>query len=95
MPKEKKAKRGEGIIEVSIPYWTNDIAKTKGYVVPKRCRFSGPVPLPANQLHGIRSGEAYNFNPLMELTAVIGRAMAQSWIRMHTVDKSGLYVVGK
>ncbi len=89
---EVQANHGEKMIEVSVRFWTNDIAETEGHIKQKHCWSSGTVTLPRNGSHGISSEEPQPFNSLMELTSAIEQAMIDAGIRMHTGRKRELYV---
>lgn len=79
----RNAQHGERTIEISIRFWTNDIAETSGHVLPKHCWPSGTVSVPVNESHGLASSEPHMFNSLMELPGVIENALIASDIRMH------------
>lgn len=87
-----KAKHGEKMIEVSIRFWTNNLAETKGNILPKHCWSAGTATLRKNGAHGIPSQDPIKFNTLMELTNAIEQALIDGEIKMHTGNKLALYV---
>lgn len=90
MGNEEIAKHGEKTIEVSLRFWTDDIAETKGHIEPRHCWSAGTVRIPKNDSHGI-SGEyrAIPFNSLKEITSAIEKAMTEADITIHTDPARG------
>jgi len=62
---ERVAKHGQRMIEVQIRFWTNDIAESKGQIVPKHAWASGVVKVEnfQNQLIMMTNLFTYIFNP--------------------------------
>ena len=85
MGSEEIAKHGEKTIEVSLRFWTDDIAETKGRIRPGHCWSAGTVRVPKNDSHGI-SGQhpSIPFNSLREITSAIDKAMTEAGITIHT-----------
>jgi hypothetical protein len=86
-----EAKHGKKMIEVTVRFWVNDIAKEKGKIIPKECRDSGMVRITANQFHGIKAESPTPFNSLMQLTAIIEKVLMASRIKLHHSNRSSKY----
>ena len=78
-----KARHGEKMIEVRVRFWTNDIAKIKGHIMPKNCWAGGMVYTPKNDSHGIRSSGKKPFHSLDEVQDAIEQAMTDAGIKLH------------
>ncbi len=89
---ETEAKFGERMIEIKVRLWTNDIAETEGSVLPKHAWSSGLVRLTSNKTHGIGPNKALPFHSLMDLTAVIEKALIQNGITLHTSRVASKYL---
>ncbi len=88
---EKEASHGQKMIEVKLRFWTNDIAKDKGKIVPKHAWSSGVVRLESNKSHEIVPGNPLPFHSLLDVGAVIEKALIQHGIRLHTSEKMKKY----
>lgn len=86
-----EAKHGKRMIQVTVRFWVNDIAKEKGKIIPKHCWDSGMVRITANRFHRIKAEYPTPFNSLMQLTAVIERVLVASKIKLHLSKKSKKY----
>ena len=88
---EKEASHGQKMIEVKLRFWTNDIAKEKGKIVPKHAWSSGVVRLESNKSHGIVPGNPLPFHSLLDVGAVIEKALIQHGVRLHISEKMKKY----
>lgn len=50
---EIEAPHGQKMIEVTLRFWTNDIAPTEGKIIPKHMHDSGMMKISVNDVHGI------------------------------------------
>lgn len=78
-----EVRRGEKMIEVRVRFWTNNIAKTKGHIVPKHCWAGGMIYTPKNASHGIKSSGKKPFHSLDEVQSAIEQAMTDVGIKVH------------
>ena len=78
-----EARRGEKMIEVRVRFWTNNIAETKGRIVPKNCWDGGMVYTPKNDSHGIKSSGKKPFHSLDEVQNAIEQALTDVGIKVH------------
>ncbi len=86
------AKHGEKMIEVKIRFWTNDIAPTKGQLVPKHAWSDGVVRIEGNKTHGITPGAPKPFHSLLDVGAVIEKTLIEQGIVLHPSRKMRKYV---
>ena len=89
--RSREARQGERTIEVSIRFWTNDIADTSGHIRPGHCWAQGMVSVPVNSSHGIESTESIPFNSIMSLSHVIGQALTNAGVRLHLGSDENLF----
>jgi len=89
---EKEASHGQKMIEVKLRFWTNDIAKEKGKIIPKHAWSSGVVRLERNEAHGIDPGNPLLFYSLLDVGAVIEKALIQHGVRIHTSSRMKKYI---
>jgi len=68
---QREALYGEKMIEVKLRFWTNDIAPTKGSVLPKHAWTSDVVRMESNKSHGIMPKAPVPFHSLIDIGAVI------------------------
>ena len=81
------------MIEISIKFWTDDIAEEKGQVLPKHGWASGVMNLRANSRHGITAENPVPFNSVAEIPILIERLLTQQGIKLHLSNKARkLYV---
>jgi len=85
---EREAVYGKKMVEVKVRFWTNGIAEGKGKIIPKECWDSGVVRLSSNKSHDIAPQKPIVFNSLMNLTAVIERALISHGIKLHLGNRS-------
>src|SRR5688572_8541696 len=87
-----RAAPNEKMIEVKVRFWTNDIAETRGEIIPKHGGTSGVVRMEANRSHGISPRNPRPFRSLMDLTAIIERVLLEHGIVLQTGDRMRKYV---
>lgn len=92
---EQEATHGQRMIEVKLRFWTNDIAKTRGKIVPKHAWSSGVVRIERNKPHGIEPGKALPFHSLLDVGSVIEKALVGHGIKLHPSRKMRKYFQGK
>jgi hypothetical protein len=80
---EIEAKHGDKTVEITIRFWTDNIANTKGTVLPKHVNNSGTIGLVANKTHGIPSEKATPFGSITELPAKIEELLEHHKIVVH------------
>lgn len=78
-----EANNGEKMIEFKVRFWTNDIAETKGHILPKHCWTAGVVYASGNDSHGIKKSRTMPFNSLDEVQNAIKQAMEDAGIKAH------------
>lgn len=84
---ERPAPHGEKMIVVEIRFWTDGIAKKKGYIVPKVARWKGVVNVCPNKAHGIKPDQpATHFHTAMELPMAVEKALARNGVKMRLSD---------
>jgi len=62
-----EAKHGKKMIEVSLRFWTNDLAESKDKIKPKHAWSSGVVRMQGNESHGIVPGNPKPFHSLLDV----------------------------
>jgi len=88
----KVAVHGEKMIEVKIRFWTNDIAKKTGNIVPKHAWSSGVVRMEGNKSHGIKPRNPLPFHSLMDIGAVIEKVLINHSIALHPSKRMNKYI---
>jgi hypothetical protein len=78
-----QAQPGEKMLEIRIKFWTDQIAETRGEIVPKHALDAGIVYMPRNKSHDIHSTESEKFHTLLELPAAIQRLLIKQSIKLH------------
>lgn len=68
---EVEARQGQRMIEVTVRFWTDDIADQDGHIIPKHCWSSGVVRVSPNQSHGINGTKPVPFNSLSQIITTI------------------------
>jgi hypothetical protein len=91
---ELEAAHGEKMIEVKLRFWTNDIAKEEGKVLPKNAWAAGVVNVERNKTHGINPGPPLPFHSLLDVGAVIEKAIISHGITLHPSKKMTKYFKG-
>ncbi|HYL58711.1 MAG TPA: hypothetical protein VEU51_07560, partial [Candidatus Acidoferrales bacterium] len=72
---ERAALHGERMLEISVRFWTNDIAVDEGNIVPKHAWTSGVISLVRNKSHDIEPLPPKPFHTLMDLSGVIEQVL--------------------
>lgn len=85
------AAHGQKMIEVQIRFWTNDIAEKKGQIIPKHAWASGVVKVESNRAHGIKPENPMPFHSLLDIGAVIEKALIKHGITLHSGRKMKKY----
>lgn len=88
-----EAEHGEKMIEVKIRFWTNNIASTKGKVIPKHAWAAGVIRMEPNRSHGIVPGKPEPFHTLMDVNAVIEKVLIDHGIVLHLSRKLKKYMI--
>jgi hypothetical protein len=89
-----EAKHGKKMIEVSLRFWTNDIAKQKGTIVPKHAWAAGVVRIQGNDSHGIISGNPKPFHSLLDVGSVVESVLMNHGITLHRSRRMKKYMAG-
>lgn len=92
-PQSRQAKLNEKMIELRIRFWTNDIAETKGEILPKHAWDSGVVLMERNTSHEIEPENPKPFHSAMDLPAVIEKVLIEHGIQLHSGRRSRKYFV--
>src|SRR5262245_39868053 len=87
-PEPRQAEHGEKTIELSVRFWTNDIADQEGKILPNQCRSSGALKLAPNDAHGIAKNQRWvPFNSLPDLLAKLETLLIKQGVTMHLSRK--------
>jgi hypothetical protein len=89
---ELEAKHGEKMIEVTVRFWTNNIAKEKDRITPKFAWSAGVVRISRNESHGISPQNPLIFNSLMELPQVIEQVLLDHGVTLIISDQMQKYI---
>jgi hypothetical protein len=87
-----EARHGEKMIEVKIRFWTDKIAAEDRKVIPKHARTSGVVRMERNGAHEIAPGAPLPFHSLLDVGAVIERALINHGVVLHPSRKMKKYL---
>jgi hypothetical protein len=87
-----EAQHGEKMIEVKIRFWTNNISRTKGQIVPKHAWSAGVVRMEPNKSHGIVPESPEPFHTLMDVTAVVEKVLVRHGVVLHMSRKLRKYL---
>src|SRR5215470_3289448 len=90
----RDALQGERMIEVKVRFWTNDLAKGVGKILPRHAWSSGVVSIERNKSHGIEPLSPKPFHTLMDLSAVIEKVLIAQGITLHASRKMSKYTKG-
>jgi hypothetical protein len=88
----KKAEHNEKMIELRIRFWTNDIAETKGDIIPKHSWDGGMVYMQPNASHGIKRTRPRPFHTMLELSAVIEKVLHAHGVKLNLGKNSRKYI---
>jgi len=91
-PSPKRAKHGEKMIEVSVRFWTDDIAGQKELILPRHAWTGGVVRIQRNQAHGIKPSKDVIFNSLLELPFAIEKVLLAERITLHGTSRTRKYI---
>lgn len=80
------------MIEVKIRFWTNDIGEGKGSIIPKHAWSSGVVRMESNDTHGIEPQSPLPFHSLLDIGAVVEKALISHSIVLHPSKKMKKYL---
>lgn len=91
LPRRVRANPNERMIEIKLRFWTNNIARGRGYVAPKHAWSSGVVRIERNETHGIRPGAPKPFHSLLDVGAVVERVLMGHGIVLHPSTRMKKY----
>ena len=77
----RAAKHGQKMLEVRVRFWTDDIAKKKGEVIPKHAWGSGMINIDRNEAHGVVPEKWLAFNSMAEIPAVLEKCLTENGSR--------------
>jgi hypothetical protein len=89
---EREAAQGEKMIEVKLRFWTNDIAEESGKILQKHAWSSGVVRLERNRSHGIEPGKPLPFHSLLDVGAIVEKALIEHGIVLHPSKRMQKYI---
>lgn len=81
--RSRQAPQGERMIEVKVRFWTNNIVKGKGRVVPGEAWSNGVVRMERNTVHEIEPRPPRPFQSLMDLPSVLEKVLIEHGIVLH------------
>jgi hypothetical protein len=87
-----EAGRGDKMIKVTVALWTDNIATSPGWIVPKQAWPTGMVEVRANPSHGISSGEPVPFNTWDELQGAVEKALDNAGVTLRHGSYQGRQV---
>jgi len=87
-----EAKHGKKMIEVSLRFWTNGLAKSRGQILPKHAWSSGVVRMQGNESHGIVSGNPRPSHSLLDVGAVVEAVLLNHGITLHRSRRMKKYM---
>jgi hypothetical protein len=90
-----EAKHGKKMIEVKVRFWTNNIAKESGKVLPKHAWASGIVRIQGNESHGIVPGNPRPFHSLLDVGAVVEDVLIEHGIVLHRSRRMKKYMASE
>ena len=90
-----EAKHGKKMIEVKVRFWTNNIAKESGKVLPKHAWASGIVRIQGNESHGIVPGNPRPFHSLLDVGAVVENVLIEHGIVLHRSRRMKKYMASE
>jgi hypothetical protein len=88
----KEAKHGQKMVELKVRFWTDAISAEKGKIIPKHAWAAGVVRMERNDAHEIVPSDPIPFNTLLELNAVIEKALIAHGIVLHSTPKMRKYL---
>jgi hypothetical protein len=84
----KEAKHGQKMVELKVRFWTDAISAEKGKIIPKHAWAAGVVRMERNDAHEIVPSDPIPFNTLLELNAVIEKALIAGTKRKYEFHMS-------
>ena len=87
-----EAKHGNRTIEITVRFWTDDIAEEPRKILPKHAWTSGVVRTKENESHGIKAGKWVPFNSLFDMGSAIEEVLAEQEIILHPSKKMDKYL---
>jgi len=79
------------LIEERIAFGTNDIAPA-GQIIPKHAWVSGVVRMEPNKTHSITPGNPLPFHSLLDVGAVIEKALIEHGVMLHQTKRMKKYM---
>ena len=86
-PAGQLATHGEKTLEVTIRFWTDQIATKKNFIDPKHAWDFGVIYMHQNDTHGIEPASPKPFNSILDLTSVLSQVLVQHGIKLHRGEK--------
>jgi hypothetical protein len=90
--REAQAQHGQKMIEITLRFWTDDIAQP-GHILPKHCHGYGVAKLSPNPSHGIVHARPTPFNSLSEIPRVIEELFIDHGINVHPDSRMRKYLL--
>jgi hypothetical protein len=84
---EKTPKHGEKTIKIQLDFWTDDIAKNSGKIVPKVCWDSGTIRLLRNGGHEIKGSKSIPFSSLSQLVGKIEEVFREQNVKVLKTNR--------
>jgi hypothetical protein len=91
----RAAKHGQKMLEVRVRFWTDDIAKKKGEVIPKHAWGSGMINIDRNEAHGLTPERWLAFNSMAEIASVIEKCILENGVKIISSRKMKKYAPGE
>lgn len=90
-----EAKHGKKMIEISLRFWTNGIARSKGEIMPRHAWSAGVVRVQGNESHGIVSRNPRPFHSLLDIGAVVESVLVSHGITLHCSRRMKKYIAAE
>jgi hypothetical protein len=87
------ADHGDKTIELTVRFWTDNIAPTKGKIIPKNGWAAGVVYIHKSPAHGFEPQDPIPFNTLMELPGKIEKVLANHGVQLRPYSTMKKYIV--
>jgi hypothetical protein len=91
----RAAKHGQRMLEVRVRFWTDDIAKKKGDVIPKHAWGSGMINIDRNEAHGLIPEKWLAFNSMAEIASVIEKCLLENDVKIISSRKMKKYALAE
>ena len=92
LPEPRLAIQGERMIGLRVRFFTDGLAKERGYVLPLHALTKGTVSIEANESHGITPSNPAKFNSLAEIGTAIEAVLIAHGVVLHPHGKMASYV---